>query len=52
MLKNYLFSVFRHNLKIVIVVFAIVQNPKLIELHPVINIMDNAAEKLLILGNF
>ena len=52
MLRNYWFSVFKHNLKIVIVVFVIEKNPKLIQLHPVIDIMDNAPEKLLINGNF
>jgi hypothetical protein len=36
----------------VIVVFTIVPNPNLIQLNPVIDIMDNAPEKLLINGNF
>jgi hypothetical protein len=36
----------------VIVVFTIVPNPNLIKLQPVIDIMDNAPEKLLINGNF
>ncbi|MEY3402041.1 MAG: hypothetical protein RLZZ86_1656 [Cyanobacteriota bacterium] len=52
MLINYWFSVFKHNLKIVMVVFVIEKNPKLIQLHPVIDIMDNAPKKLLINGNF
>lgn len=49
--KNW-FSVFQHKLKIVIVVFVIGKTPKFIQLHPIIDIMDNAPEKLLIDGNF
>jgi len=51
----YIFSfdlVFKRELKMVIVVFTIVPNPNLIQLNPVIDIMDNAPEKLLINGNF